>query len=112
MAVFQPGGRRLGWREQGRIDSAMQGVGGPVATCRIEQEREKLIEELRKALSDVKTLSGLIPICSICKKIRDDKGYWNQIEAYIQKHSDAQFSHGICDDCVSKHYPDVHLKKD
>jgi hypothetical protein len=58
-----------------------------------------------------KELKGLLPICSVCKKIRDDKGYWNQIEGYIQKHSDAQFSHGICPDCSKKYYT-VFVKKD
>jgi PAS domain S-box-containing protein len=73
---------------------------------RAEEEREKLIQELQKALAEVKTLSGLIPICASCKKIRDDKGYWNQIESYISDHSEAEFSHGICPDCMKKLYPD------
>jgi transcriptional regulator with GAF, ATPase, and Fis domain len=72
-----------------------------------ESERERLIFELEAALADVKTLSGLLPICSFCKKIRDDKGYWNQLEAYIQQHSDALFSHGICEECMVKHYSDL-----
>ena len=71
-----------------------------------EKEREKLISELQEALAKVKTLSGLPPICASCKKIRDDKGYWNQIESYIGKHSDAQFSHGICPDCARRLYPE------
>ena len=70
----------------------------------MEQERERLIDDLHKALANVKQLSGLLPICASCKKIRDDKGYWNQIEAYIRDHSEAQFSHGICPDCAEKHY--------
>ena len=78
---------------------------------RAEEEREKLISELRQALSEVKALSGLLPICASCKKIRDDKGYWSQIESYISDHSEAQFSHGICPDCMKKLYPDVHAKK-
>jgi PAS domain S-box-containing protein len=69
-------------------------------------ERERLIEDLQTALSEVRALSGLLPICSSCKKIRDDKGYWNQIEGYIQEHSDAMFSHGICPDCMKKLYPE------
>jgi PAS domain S-box-containing protein len=69
-------------------------------------ERERLIGELRDALSKVKTLSGFIPICASCKKIRDDKGYWNQIESYVRDHSDAEFSHGICPDCMVKLYPE------
>ena len=70
------------------------------------KEREKLIVELQEALAKVKTLSGMLPICASCKKIRDDKGYWNQIESYIGRHSDAQFSHGICPDCARKLYPE------
>jgi ABC-type multidrug transport system fused ATPase/permease subunit len=72
-----------------------------------EEEREKLINELKKALKDVKTLSGLLPICASCKKIRDDKGYWNQIESYIRQHSEADFSHSICPECAIKLYPDM-----
>lgn len=73
---------------------------------RAEEERERIIRELQEALAKVKTLSGLIPICASCKKIRDDKGYWGQIESYIQDHSEAEFSHGICPDCMKKLYPD------
>jgi len=69
-----------------------------------QKEREKLISDIQNALAEVKTLSGLMPICSHCKKIRDDKGYWNQIEGYIQKHSDAKFSHGMCPECSDKLY--------
>jgi hypothetical protein len=72
----------------------------------VEKEREKLILQLQDALAKVKTLRGLIPICSSCKKIRDDKGYWNQIEVFIRDHSEAEFSHGICPDCMKKLYPD------
>jgi len=74
---------------------------------RAEEEREKLIHELQDALAKVKTLGGLLPICSSCKRIRDDKGYWTQIEAYIRDHSEADFSHGICPECVKKLYPDM-----
>ena len=73
-----------------------------------EKDKEKLISELQKALKEVKTLSGLIPICSSCKKIRDDKGFWNQLELYIREHSEAEFSHGICPDCVEKLYPGLY----
>lgn len=75
---------------------------------RSSDESKKLVEELRKALANVKTLTGLLPICSGCKKIRDDKGYWNQIEAYISTHSEALFSHGLCPECMERLYPDVH----
>lgn len=74
-----------------------------------EEEKERLISKLRKALDEVKTLSGLIPICAQCKKVRDDKGYWNQIESYIHAHSGADFSHGICPDCARELYPDINL---
>lgn len=72
-------------------------------------EKEKLIIELKDALRKVKTLSGLLPICASCKKIRDDQGYWNQIESYIQIRSDAEFSHSICPDCAKKLYPDIDI---
>lgn len=71
-----------------------------------EAEREQLITELQQALTQVKTLSGLLPICSGCKKIRDDQGYWNRIETYISQHSNAEFSHGICPDCAKQYFPD------
>jgi DNA-binding NtrC family response regulator len=74
---------------------------------RAEEEREKLIHELQEALAKVKTLSGMLPICASCKNIRDDKGYWNQIESYIRDHSEAEFSHSICPDCKKKLYGDV-----
>jgi PAS domain S-box-containing protein len=73
-------------------------------------EREKLIQELQYALDNVKTLQGLIPICASCKKIRDDKGYWNQVEGYISKHTDAKFTHGICPDCAKKMLGDIYQK--
>jgi hypothetical protein len=69
-------------------------------------ERSRLIEKLEAALKDVKTLKGFIPICASCKKVRDDQGYWNQIEKYIRDRSEAEFSHGICPDCAEKLYPD------
>jgi ABC-type amino acid transport substrate-binding protein len=74
-----------------------------------EEEKEKLIVELQKAFDEVKTLGSLLPICASCKKIRDDKGYWNQLESYIQEHTGTAFSHGICPDCAKKLYPDLDL---
>lgn len=71
-----------------------------------QDERECLLKELKNALAHVKKLSGLLPICGHCKKIRDDKGYWNQIDSYIEKHSEAKFSHGICQECADKLYKD------
>ena len=74
---------------------------------RAEEEREKLVRDLQKALSEVKTLKGIFPICASCKKIRDDKGYWNQVEVYIRDRSEAEFSHAICPDCMKKLYGDI-----
>jgi PAS domain S-box-containing protein len=73
----------------------------------VEKANEKLIDELQKSLANVKQLSGLLPICAHCKKIRDDQGYWEQLESYLDRHSDVKFSHGICQDCMRKHYPDL-----
>ena len=71
------------------------------------KETEK---KLREALSQIKALSGLLPICSSCKKIRNDKGYWEQIETYIRSHSEVEFSHGICPECAKKLYPEFYEK--
>jgi len=79
---------------------------------RAQIEKENLIIQLQDALSKVKTLSGFLPICASCKKIRDDNGYWNQIESYISTHSEAEFSHGICPDCAKKLYPEFYNKND
>jgi len=76
-----------------------------------EKEREEMITELQTALEQIKTLKGIVPICAHCKKIRDDKGYWEQVEAYVSKHSDAQFSHSICPDCRKEHYPQFSKEK-
>jgi len=73
------------------------------------REREILITRLEEALAKVKTLSGLLPICAACKQIRDDRGYWNQIESYIRDHSQAEFTHLICPPCAKKLYPDIDL---
>ena len=71
-----------------------------------EAERERVIQDLQKALAKVKLLSGLLPICASCKKIRDDQGYWNRVETYIQKHSEATFTHSLCPECGPKYFPD------
>ncbi|HQK10976.1 MAG TPA: PAS domain-containing protein [Candidatus Marinimicrobia bacterium] len=70
-----------------------------------EEQREKIIAELQEALDKIKTLKGLIPICASCKKIRDDQGYWNNVESYIKSHAEVEFTHGICPDCMKKLYP-------
>jgi PAS domain S-box-containing protein len=77
-----------------------------------EQEREKTIVKLQDALAEVRTLRGFLPICAYCKNIRDDEGYWKKIEGYIQKHSYAEFSHGICPECAKKYYPDMDIYED
>jgi len=79
---------------------------------RAEEQKDSLVSDLQKALSEVKTLRGFIPICAHCKNIRNDKGYWEKIEKYIHEHSDAQFSHGICQECAKKYYPDFNIYED
>jgi hypothetical protein len=78
-----------------------------------EEDKERLIQELQDALGQVRELSGLLPICASCKSIRDDKGYWTRLEAYLSAHSKAEFSHGICPDCARKLYPEycAHLER-
>ena len=77
-----------------------------------EEEREKLIKELQESLKEIKTLRGILPLCSFCKKIRDDKGYWEQVDVYIHKHSQADISHSLCPDCAKEHYPDLEIYDD
>jgi len=72
-----------------------------------EEKCDRLIKELKSALTRIKTLNGLLPICAHCKKIRDDKGYWNQVEDYVRNHSRAEFSHSICPECAPKLYPEL-----
>lgn len=71
-----------------------------------EQQREDLIMEIQKALEEIKTLRGIVPICAHCKKIRDDQGYWDHVESYVARHTDAQFSHSFCPECMQKLYPE------
>lgn len=72
---------------------------------KMEQEREQLVRDLQEALAKVKTLSGLLPICSSCKRIRDDRGYWSAVETYVSRNSDVRFSHGLCPGCAERLYP-------
>jgi len=78
--------------------------------CRKTRELElrRSNEDLQRALREVKVLKGLVPICASCKKIRNDQGFWQQLEEYIQQHSEAEFSHGLCTPCIKKHYPGVY----
>jgi DNA-binding NtrC family response regulator len=86
---------------KGRIDAPLleRSIRYSLERRRAQEERERLIAELQDALTKIKTLGGLLPICSSCKKIRDDSGYWNQVEVYIRDHTDADFTHGLCPDC-------------
>jgi len=96
--------------ESGNLLGSISSFHDITARRSAEEAREKTVAELQKALAKVKLLSGFLPICASCKKIRDDKGYWNQIEEYIHAHSEAEFSHGICPDCVKKMYPDLNIE--
>ena len=73
----------------------------------MQAQLARQFRELRQAMDHIKTLQGILPICSFCKKIRDDKGYWDQVEVYVCKHSNAQFSHSICPECMKKHFPEA-----
>ncbi len=79
---------------------------------RAAEEREELIHDLQEALAQVKTLRGMLPICSSCKKIRDDRGYWHSVETYVREHSEVEFTHGLCPDCLHRLYPDLAMKPD
>lgn len=82
-------------------------INAMVRILKAERERDRLVVELQEALKKIKQVSGLLPICAHCKKIRDDKGYWTRVESYIERHSEAEFSHGICPDCLHANYPDI-----
>jgi PAS domain S-box-containing protein len=73
---------------------------------RAEAEKEQLIAKLQSALNEIKTLRGILPLCSYCKKIRDDKGYWERVDVYIHKYLQADITHGICPECMQKHFPE------
>ena len=77
-----------------------------IENARLYEEANRLIAKLREALANIKTLKGLIPICASCKKIRTDQGFWQQVDVYIREHSEVEFSHGLCPDCLKKLYPE------
>jgi phosphoserine phosphatase RsbU/P len=83
-----------------------------IRTIRYAIERQRLMSEIKQALDHIKTLQGMLPICSACKNIRDDAGYWNRIESYISEHSEVKFTHSICPDCAKKLYPELHKHGD
>lgn len=91
----------------GHYDSIATTERDITAMKRREAEREQTIAALQKALAEVKTLRGLLPICASCKDIRDDKGYWQQIESYLRDHAEVEFTHGICPKCTKKLYPEL-----
>ena len=104
--------RRLGEQNK-KIQKAHKEIKIEIKERKLAQiEKDSLIVELKDALSQVKTLSGFLPICASCKKIRDDSGYWNQIESYIRDRSEAEFSHSICPDCAKKLYPEISEEND
>jgi hypothetical protein len=92
---------------KGRVKRVVHIARNINARKQAEEEREKLIIELQTALSEIKTLRGLLPICMNCHKIRTEHGAWNKLETYISKHSDAEFSHGICPDCFDKQMKEI-----
>jgi len=92
-----PKGDFLGYRGTSR-DITMQRA--------LEEERERLISELQESLASIKQLKGLIPICASCKKVRDDQGYWQQVDVYLRDHTEADVSHGLCQECAEKLYPE------
>lgn len=103
---------RLVWGEDGRL-LGFQGVTRDITERkRMETEREDLIRELTQALTEVKQLSGLLPICSQCKKVRDDHGYWSQIETYLSEHTEATFTHGVCPDCAQRFREEIRALRD
>ena len=111
------------WQRQKRRDAELQLLKHQMdlektirkRTQQLDHTNSVLVEKnesLEKALKEIKTLKGIVPICSYCKNIRDDKGYWEKVEVYVQRHSQADFSHGICPDCAKKYFPDMDLYSD
>lgn len=96
--------------ENGKVKQVVHIARNITARKQVEEEREKLIDELQTALSEIKTLRGLLPICMNCHKIKTEQGAWNKLEIYISRHSDAEFSHGICPDCYKKHMNELGCK--
>jgi DNA-binding NarL/FixJ family response regulator len=98
---------------KGRFDSTLlfRSIRYAIQRDRLIKEHNRLLHDLQQALARVKALEGMLPICSSCKKIRDDKGTWNAIEAYVEEHSNTTFTHSICPDCLRKLYPNLKIKQ-
>lgn len=92
---------------KGKVDTELL-----IRSIRYAIEREKLMVKLREAIDQIKILKGLLPICAHCKNIRDDKGFWHQVEEYVARHTEVEFTHGICPDCARKFYPEYCSVKD
>ena len=90
--------------ENGKVVAAVTAFRDISEQKKLETEKENLIRKLQESLDTIKTLHGILPICASCKKIRDDQGYWNQVEVYVRDHTDAEFSHGLCPECAKKLY--------
>ena len=97
--------------KNGKVIGSRDIVRDITARRNAEAKKEELIAELQNALAEIKTLRGIVPICSYCKKVRDDEGYWNQVDAYIQKHTEAKFSHSICPKCAEKYFSELFEKE-
>jgi PAS domain S-box-containing protein len=116
MGIYNPAEESYRWIEVAAVPYFRPGESSPseVHTTfddvperrRLEAERDRLVHELEDAMSSLKVLRGFIPICASCKKIRNDSGYWQQLEVYMRDHSEAQFSHGVCPDCMVRLYPE------
>jgi PleD family two-component response regulator len=93
------------------VEEMLARVMTQVSLHKLKVERENIIRDLTDALATVKKLEGMLPICMFCKKIKNDKGYWEQVEQYISEHADVRFSHGLCDECSKKHYSEFLIDK-
>ena len=100
-------------RVQGRLNKSNLELEKAIGELgKSNKEKDDLIFNLRSSIQEIKVLRGILPICAHCKKIKDDKGYWNQVESYIRDHSEAEFSHGLCPECAKKLYPDYKLNEE
>jgi CheY-like chemotaxis protein len=93
-----------------QIETMLARINTHLTVVKLQTQLQTRVQELEAALDKVKLLSGMLPICANCKNIRDDKGYWHQVEVYIHNHSEADFSHGLCPDCAKKLYPELYKK--